>query len=163
MTGPRDFLPSSRPLELLLAAVVAATLVVDIAVLAPKPAGDVATLLRIALAGGAVGAVVIALACGVVVDSRYAVGAVLAAPVVALYAYTGLLLPWGQFSFYLGQVGLETLLSIPVVGEWLANWLFGGWTLTAASLQRAFQYHYAIVAAGVVVGGLVVSSAVGDS
>ena len=73
-----------------------------------------------------------------------------ALPLVALYAYTGLLLPWTQRSFALGQFGLDVLLGIPVFGEPLAVALFGGPTLSQATLRLAFRYHYAVVVLGLV-------------
>ena len=140
--------PRDRNLELLLVGLLAGLAVVDVALLvapAAVPAGPV----RLGLAIGAVGAVALGLALGVVGSPRYAIGAVVSIPFAALYAYTGLLLTWTQFSYWLGQTGLEAVLWLPVVGEPLAVALFGGFTLGEATLQAAFRAHYATVGLGV--------------
>ena len=98
--------PRVRGLELLLVGLLAGLALVDVALLA-SPSGVPAEPVRLLLAVGAFGAVALAVALGVVGQRRYAVGAVASVPLAVLYAYTGLLLPWTQFSFYLGQTGLE--------------------------------------------------------
>nr|WP_246403702.1 cytochrome b N-terminal domain-containing protein [Halobellus ruber] len=103
---------------------------------------------RLLLAGCAACVPLLGLAAGVVHRPAYAVGAVLSAPLVVIYAYTGLILPWTQLSFTLGQVGLELLLGVPVVGEPAALGLFGGFTLGQATLEQAFRFHYALVGIG---------------
>ena len=140
--------PRTRGLELLLVGLLSGLALVDVALLA-SPFGVPAGPVRLLLAVGAFGAVALAVALGVVGPRRYAVGAVASMPLVALYAYTGLLLPWTQFSFYLGQTGLELVLRFPFVGEPLAVALFGGFTLGEATLRAAFRYHYAVVGLGV--------------
>jgi quinol-cytochrome oxidoreductase complex cytochrome b subunit len=140
--------PRDRNLELLLAGLLAGLAVVDVALLV-APAAVPAGPARLGLAVGAVGAVALGLALGVVGSPRYAIGAVVSVPFAALYAYTGLLLPWTQFSYWLGQTGLEAVLWLPVVGEPLAVALFGGFTLGEATLQAAFRAHYATVGLGV--------------
>ena len=140
--------PRTRSLELLLVGLLAGLALVDMALLA-SPSGVPAGPVRLLLAVGAFGAVALAVALGVVGPRRYAIGAVASMPLVALYAYTGLLLPWTQSSFYLGQTGLELVLRFPFVGEPLAVALFGGFTLGEATLRAAFRYHYAVVGLGV--------------
>ena len=140
--------PRVRSLELLLAGLLSGLVLVYVALLA-GPTGVPAEPVRLLLAVGAFGAVAVGIALGVVGPRRYAVGAVVSTPFVALYAYTGLLLPWTQLSFYLGQRGLELVLGIPFVGEPLAAALFGGFTLGEATLRTAFRYHYAVVGLGV--------------
>jgi len=140
--------PRVRSLELLLAGLLAGLVLVDLALLA-SPSGVPAESVRLLLAVGAFGAVAVGIALGVVGPRRYAVGAVASMPLVALYAYTGLLLPWTQLSFYLGQQGLELVLGIPFVGEPLAAALFGGFTLGEWTLRAAFRYHYAVVGLGI--------------
>ena len=138
----------ARRLGVLLVGLLSGLALVDVALLA-SPSGVPAEPVRLLLAVGAFGAVALAVALGVVGPRRYAVGAVASVPLVALYAYTGLLLPWTQFSFYLGQTGLELVLRLPFVGEPLAVALFGGFTLGEATLRAAFRYHYAVVGLGV--------------
>ena len=140
--------PRTRGLELLLVGLLSGLALVDVALLA-SPSGVPAEPVRLLLAVGAFGAVAVGMALGVVGPRRYAIGAVASMPLVAQYAYTGLLLPWTQFSFYLGQTGLELVLRLPFVGEPLAVALFGGFTLGEATLRAAFRYHYAVVGLGV--------------
>jgi quinol-cytochrome oxidoreductase complex cytochrome b subunit len=58
-----------------------------------------------------------------------------------VFGYTGYLLPWDQLAFWAGQIGVEMALSIPLIGEWVAQLLFGGFTLTQATLQRMYILH----------------------
>ena len=58
-----------------------------------------------------------------------------------VFGYTGYLLPWDQLAFWAGQIGVEMSLSIPVAGEWVAQLLFGGFTLSQATLQRMYILH----------------------
>ena len=58
-----------------------------------------------------------------------------------VFGYTGYLLPWDQLAFWAGQIGVEMALSIPLIGEWTAQLLFGGFTLTQATLQRMYLLH----------------------
>ena len=142
-SGNRDS-NRARRLGVLLVGLLSGLALVDVALLA-SPSGMPAEPVRLLLAVGAFGAVALAVALGVVGPRRYAVGAVASVPLAVLYAYTGLLLPWNQLSFYLGQTGLELVLWFPFVGEPLAVALFGGFTLGEATLRAAFRYHYAVV------------------
>jgi quinol-cytochrome oxidoreductase complex cytochrome b subunit len=58
-----------------------------------------------------------------------------------VFGYTGYLLPWDQLAFWAGQIGVEMALSIPLIGEWAAQLLFGGFTLSQATLQRMYIIH----------------------
>jgi quinol-cytochrome oxidoreductase complex cytochrome b subunit len=58
-----------------------------------------------------------------------------------VFGYTGYLLPWSQLSFWAGQIGVEMSLSIPLIGEYVAQLLFGGFTVTQATLQRMYILH----------------------
>ncbi|QKY18838.1 cytochrome bc complex cytochrome b subunit [Halolamina sp. CBA1230] len=57
------------------------------------------------------------------------------------FGYTGYLLPWDQLAYWAGQIGVEMALSIPVVGEWVAQLVFGGFSLGAPTLQRMYFLH----------------------
>jgi hypothetical protein len=111
---------------------------------------------RFLLVGTAVVAGTAVLAVGVRRSPTAGFAALLALPVVAVYAYTGVLLPWTQASFALGQRLVELTLAVPVVGSSAARLLFGGFTLSQATLDRAFALHYAVVA----LAGLAVCSTV---
>jgi quinol-cytochrome oxidoreductase complex cytochrome b subunit len=58
-----------------------------------------------------------------------------------VFGYTGYLLPWDQLAFWAGQIGVEMSLSIPLAGEWVAQLMFGGFSLGQATLQRMYILH----------------------
>ncbi|WP_049985820.1 cytochrome b [Halobellus rufus] len=58
-----------------------------------------------------------------------------------VFGYTGYLLPWDQLAYWAGQIGVEMALSVPLVGEWAAQLLFGGFSLSQATLQRMYIIH----------------------
>ena len=58
-----------------------------------------------------------------------------------VFGYTGYLLTWDQLAFWAGQIGVEMALSIPLIGEWAAQLLFGGFTLGQPTLQRMYILH----------------------
>ncbi|WP_224269802.1 cytochrome b [Haloprofundus salinisoli] len=57
------------------------------------------------------------------------------------FGYTGYLLPWDQLAFWAGQIGVEMALSVPLIGEWAAQLVFGGFTLSQSTLQRMYILH----------------------
>jgi ubiquinol-cytochrome c reductase cytochrome b subunit len=67
-------------------------------------------------------------------------------------AFMGYVLPWGQMSFH-GAVVITNLLgAIPVVGESITTWLWGGFAVDNPTLNRFFALHYLLpfMIAGVV-------------
>ena len=58
-----------------------------------------------------------------------------------VFGYTGYLLPWDQLAYWAGQIGVEMSLSIPFIGEWVAQLMFGGFSLGQATLQRMYILH----------------------
>ncbi len=64
-----------------------------------------------------------------------------------VFGYTGYLLPWDQLAFWAGQIGVEMSLSVPLVGEWVAHLLFGGFSLS--QVDTATDVHPARVLAPV--------------
>ncbi|MDO1558279.1 cytochrome b/b6 [Brevundimonas sp. 2R-24] len=68
-------------------------------------------------------------------------------------AFLGYVLPWGQMSFH-GAVVITNLIgSIPVIGESITTWLWGGFSVDNPTLNRFFSLHYLLpfVIFGVVV------------
>jgi quinol-cytochrome oxidoreductase complex cytochrome b subunit len=57
-------------------------------------------------------------------------------------AFLGYVLPWGQMSFWAATVITSLVTPIPWVGEDLAIWLWGGFGVNNATLQRFFSLHY---------------------
>jgi len=58
-----------------------------------------------------------------------------------VFGYTGYLLPWDQLAYWAGTIGVNMALSIPLAGEWVAQLLFGGFSLSQATLQRMYIIH----------------------
>ncbi|XVH30751.1 cytochrome b [Haloferacaceae archaeon DSL9] len=58
-----------------------------------------------------------------------------------VFGYTGYLLPWNQLAFWAGQIGVEMALATPIVGEWVAQLIFGGFTLGQPTLMRMYILH----------------------
>ena len=57
------------------------------------------------------------------------------------FGYTGYLLPWDQLAFWAGQIGVEMALSVPLIGEWAAQLVFGGFSLSQSTLMRMYILH----------------------
>jgi len=57
-------------------------------------------------------------------------------------AFLGYVLPWGQISFW-GAIVITNLLStIPYLGNTLVIWLWGGFSVDNATLNRFFIFHF---------------------
>ena len=93
--------PSLGSLGRFLFGLVAVVVVTDVALLFVTPAGEVAELVRVALVALALFAVALGIAVAAVRNPIYAPLPFLCLPLVAVYGYTGLLLPWTQLSFAL--------------------------------------------------------------
>jgi ubiquinol-cytochrome c reductase cytochrome b subunit len=57
-------------------------------------------------------------------------------------AFMGYVLPWGQMSFWGATVITNLFSAIPVVGQSIVNWLWGGFSVDNATLNRFFSLHY---------------------
>ena len=67
-------------------------------------------------------------------------------------AFMGYVLPWGQMSFH-GAVVITNLFgALPVVGEAITTWLWGGFAVDNPTLNRFFSLHFLLpsMIAGVV-------------
>jgi ubiquinol-cytochrome c reductase cytochrome b subunit len=56
-------------------------------------------------------------------------------------AYTGYVLPWGQMSFWASRVISSIFMAIPFIGEPLAIWFIGDYSVSPITLHRFFSYH----------------------
>jgi ubiquinol-cytochrome c reductase cytochrome b subunit len=68
-------------------------------------------------------------------------------------AFMGYVLPWGQMSFH-GAVVITNLFgALPLVGESITTWLWGGFAVDNPTLNRFFSLHYLLpfMIAGVVI------------
>ncbi len=72
-------------------------------------------------------------------------------------AFMGYVLPWGQMSFWGATVITNLFSAIPIFGEAIVTWLWGGFAVDNATLNRFFSLHYLLpfVIVGVVVLHLV--------
>ncbi len=57
-------------------------------------------------------------------------------------AFLGYTLPWGQMSFWGATVITNFFSAIPIVGESVVQWLWGGYSVSTATLNRFFSLHY---------------------
>jgi len=57
-------------------------------------------------------------------------------------AFMGYVLPWGQMSFWGATVITNLFSAIPVIGGSIVEWLWGGFSVDNATLNRFFSLHY---------------------
>lgn len=62
--------------------------------------------------------------------------------VVIATAFLGYVLPWGQISFWGATVITNLFSAIPVLGENIVYWLWGGFAVGAPTLRRFFALHF---------------------
>jgi quinol-cytochrome oxidoreductase complex cytochrome b subunit len=68
-------------------------------------------------------------------------------------AFMGYVLPWGQMSFWGATVITNLFGALPIVGESIVSWLWGGFAVDNPTLNRFFSLHYLLpfVIVGVVI------------
>jgi ubiquinol-cytochrome c reductase cytochrome b subunit len=57
-------------------------------------------------------------------------------------AFTGYVLPWGQMSFWGATVITSMVTAIPIAGQPIVQWLWGGYTVGNPTLNRFFSLHF---------------------
>ncbi len=57
-------------------------------------------------------------------------------------AFLGHVLPWGQMSYWAATVITNFVTVIPVVGKDIVYWVWGGYSINNATLNRFFSLHY---------------------
>jgi ubiquinol-cytochrome c reductase cytochrome b subunit len=57
-------------------------------------------------------------------------------------AFSGYVLPWGQMSYWAATVITNLFSAIPLVGESLLTWIWGGFSVGQPMLGRLFSLHY---------------------
>jgi ubiquinol-cytochrome c reductase cytochrome b subunit len=62
--------------------------------------------------------------------------------IMILTAFLGYVLPWGQMSFWAATVITSLFSAIPIFGELIVIWLWGGYAVDSATLTRFFSLHY---------------------
>ena len=56
--------------------------------------------------------------------------------------FMGYVLPWGQMSYWAAKVITSLFSAIPVVGDPIVTWLWGGYSVGNPTLNRFFALHY---------------------
>nr|ASY98221.1 cytochrome b [Pseudovates chlorophaea] len=59
-------------------------------------------------------------------------------------AFMGYVLPWGQMSFWGATVITNLLSAIPYLGVELVQWVWGGFAVDNATLNRFFTFHFVL-------------------
>nr|WDY84690.1 cytochrome b [Gilpinia sp. 1 GYN-2022c] len=57
-------------------------------------------------------------------------------------AFLGYVLPWGQMSYWGATVITNLISAVPYLGEFLVQWLWGGYSINNATLTRFFTIHF---------------------
>ena len=57
-------------------------------------------------------------------------------------AFMGYVLPWGQMSFWGATVITNLFSAIPIIGDYIVTWLWGGFSVDNPTLNRFFSLHY---------------------
>jgi ubiquinol-cytochrome c reductase cytochrome b/c1 subunit len=57
-------------------------------------------------------------------------------------AFMGYVLPWGQMSFWGATVITNLFSALPLIGEPIVTWLWGGFSVDNPTLNRFFSLHY---------------------
>ena len=57
-------------------------------------------------------------------------------------AFLGYVLPWGQISFWGATVITNLLSAIPYLGNSIVQWIWGGFAVDNATLNRFFTFHF---------------------
>jgi len=80
-------------------------------------------------------------------------------------AFIGYVLPWGQMSFWGATVITSLVTAVPFVGEDIAYWVWGGFSINNATLTRFFSLHYLLpfLILGLICGHLVMLHTDGSS
>lgn len=62
--------------------------------------------------------------------------------VLIITAFIGYVLPWGQISFWGATVITNLASAVPILGNILVQWLWGGFSVDIPTLNRFFSLHF---------------------
>jgi ubiquinol-cytochrome c reductase cytochrome b subunit len=62
--------------------------------------------------------------------------------IIMATAFLGYVLPWGQISFWGATVITNLFSAVPLVGETIVEYLWGGYSVGNPTLNRFFSLHY---------------------
>ena len=74
-------------------------------------------------------------------EKAWGIGVVLFLLMMAT-AFMGYVLPWGQMSYWGATVITNLFSAIPVVGQPIVTWLWGGFSVDNPTLNRFFSLHF---------------------
>lgn len=57
-------------------------------------------------------------------------------------SFIGYVLPWGQISYWAVAVITNLFSIIPIIGIDLVNWIWGGFSVRAPTLNRFYSFHF---------------------
>ena len=57
-------------------------------------------------------------------------------------AFVGYVLPWGQMSYWAAKVITNMFSAVPLIGDYIVTWLWGGFTVGNPTLNRFYSFHY---------------------
>lgn len=85
--------------------------------------------------------------------------------IMMLTAFIGYVLPWGQMSFWGATVITNFLSAIPYIGTDIVQWVWGGFSVNNATLNRFFSLHYLFpfILAGLILVHLVLLHSTGSN
>ncbi len=68
-------------------------------------------------------------------------------------AFVGYVLPWGQMSYWAAKVITNMFSAVPLIGDYIVTWRWGGFTVDNPTLNRFYAFHYLLpfVIVGVVI------------
>jgi ubiquinol-cytochrome c reductase cytochrome b subunit len=69
-------------------------------------------------------------------------------------SFLGYTLPWGQMSFWGATVITNLLSAIPLIGNKIVVWVWGGFAINANTLNRFFSLHYFLSIVALALSGL---------
>lgn len=62
--------------------------------------------------------------------------------VLIAISFLGYVLPWGQISYWAVAVITNLLSVIPIVGEEVVKWIWGGFSVRRPTLTRFYSFHF---------------------
>lgn len=77
------------------------------------------------------------------IKETWIIGIIMLILVIAA-AFTGYVLPWGQIRFWGATVITNIFSAIPYIGQMLVEWVWGGFAVDNATLNRFFSFHFLI-------------------
>lgn len=62
--------------------------------------------------------------------------------VLMAISFLGYVLPWGQMSYWAVAVITNLISVVPLVGDEIVNWIWGGFSVDTPTLIRFYSFHY---------------------